>query len=66
MLPYAKQLWKWSLACSGWIWVGCFTAEEKRALQFAGRVFLALAGNELASALQSGVLLEVRCDEQTH
>jgi hypothetical protein len=42
------------------------TGEEKRALQFAGRVFLALAGSELASALQNGVLLEVRCDEQTH
>lgn len=41
------------------------TLDEKRALQFAGKVFLALSGGALLKALQAGVLLEVRC-EQDH
>ena len=41
------------------------TREEKRALQFAGKVFLELPVGNLSKALQSGVLLEVRC-EQDH
>ena len=39
--------------------------KEKVALQFAGRVFLDLTGEMLAKALQSGVLVEVHC-EQDH
>ncbi len=39
--------------------------EEKRALRFAGQVFLELSGAALAKALQKGVLLEVHC-EQDH
>ncbi|MBN6103241.1 type II toxin-antitoxin system RelE/ParE family toxin [Xanthomonas sp. CFBP 8703] len=39
--------------------------EEKKALQFAGKVFLELSGEALLKALQSGVLVEVRC-EQNH
>ena len=42
------------------------SGEEKRALQFAGRVFLGLSGSDFANALRSGVLLEVRCEEQAH
>ncbi|UYK83200.1 type II toxin-antitoxin system RelE/ParE family toxin [Xanthomonas sacchari] len=38
---------------------------EKKALQFAGKVFLELSEDALARALQSGVLLEVHC-EQDH
>lgn len=41
------------------------TQDEKVALQFAGKVFLELATDALAKALQSGVLLEVHC-EQDH
>ncbi|RMX15896.1 type II toxin-antitoxin system RelE/ParE family toxin [Vandammella animalimorsus] len=41
------------------------THDEKKALQFAGKVFLALAGQGLSKALKSGVLLEVHC-EQDH
>lgn len=41
------------------------TEDEKRALQFAGKVFLDLSGEALAKALQSGVLVEVHC-EQDH
>ncbi|SMB24384.1 conserved protein of unknown function [Sterolibacterium denitrificans] len=41
------------------------TQEEKKALQFAGRVFLELSGEALSQALQSGVLTEVHC-EQDH
>ena len=41
------------------------TQEEKRALQFAGRVFLNLSAQDLDIALQSGVLLEIYC-EQDH
>lgn len=40
------------------------TQEEKKALQYAGKVFLELSTKNLVKALQSGVLLEVWCDEQ--
>ena len=39
------------------------TREEKRALQFAGKVFLELPVGNLSKALQSGVLFEVRCEQ---
>jgi hypothetical protein len=38
---------------------------EKTALQFAGKVFLELSGQDLAKALLSKVLVEVYC-EQNH
>lgn len=41
------------------------TQDEKKALQFAGKAFLQLSGETLSKALQSGVLLEVHC-EQDH
>lgn len=41
------------------------TQGEKKALQFAGKVFLELSADALSRALQSGVLLEVHC-EQDH
>lgn len=41
------------------------TQDEKKALQFAGRIFLTLPDNALSKTLQSGVLLEIHC-EQTH
>lgn len=41
------------------------TQDEKRALQFAGKVFLNLSAEALQKALGSGVLLEVYC-EQDH
>lgn len=41
------------------------TQDEKKALQFAGRVFLNLPAEGLSKALQAGVLLEVNC-EQDH
>jgi len=41
------------------------TQDEKRALQFAGKVFLELSADALSKALQAGVLLEVPC-EQDH
>ncbi len=41
------------------------TQDEKKALQFAGKVFLELLGEALSKALQSGVLVEVHC-EQDH
>ena len=41
------------------------TQDEKKALQFAGKVFLGLSADALSKALQSGVLLEVYC-EQDH
>lgn len=37
--------------------------DEKKALQFAGKVFLELSGEALSRALQSGVLLEVHCEQ---
>ncbi|CAQ44882.1 type II toxin-antitoxin system RelE/ParE family toxin [Stenotrophomonas maltophilia] len=42
------------------------TQDERKALQFAGKVFLELSAENLAKALESGVLLEVCCDEQAH
>ena len=41
------------------------TQDERKALQFAGKVFLELPVEALSKALQSGVLLEVHC-EQDH
>ncbi|WP_079436283.1 type II toxin-antitoxin system RelE/ParE family toxin [Zoogloea sp. LCSB751] len=41
------------------------TQNEKKALQFAGKVFLELSAEDLSKALQLGVLLEVHC-EQDH
>ena len=42
------------------------TQDERKALQFAGKVFLELSAEDLMKALQIGVLLEVCCDEQAH
>lgn len=42
------------------------TLDERKALQFAGKVFLQLSAQDLLMAFQIGVLLEVYCDEQTH
>lgn len=42
------------------------TQDERKALQFAGKVFLELSAEGLAKALEIGVLLEVCCDEQAH
>nr|WP_239952032.1 type II toxin-antitoxin system RelE/ParE family toxin [Dyella terrae] len=39
--------------------------DEKKALQFTGKVFLELSPEALSKALQAGVLLEVHC-EQDH
>lgn len=39
------------------------TLGEKKALQYAGRVFLALSSEALAVAIKSGVLLEVNCEQ---
>lgn len=41
------------------------TQDEKKALQFAGKVFLELSGEALSQTLKSGVLVEVHC-EQDH
>ena len=41
------------------------TQDEKKALRFAGKVFLDLSGQALSQALKSGVLVEVHC-EQDH
>ena len=41
------------------------TQDEKKALQFAGKVFLELPAEALSKALQSGALVEVCC-EQDH
>ncbi|GJQ56863.1 MAG: hypothetical protein HKUEN07_34320 [Rhodocyclaceae bacterium] len=41
------------------------TQDERKALQFAGKVFLELSADALPKALQSGVLIEVSC-EQDH
>ena len=41
------------------------TQDEKKALQFAGKVFLELSTEALSKALQANVLLEVHC-EQDH
>ena len=40
--------------------------DERKALQFAGRVFLELPAQALSRALEMGVLMEVRCEEQAH
>ena len=42
------------------------TQDEKKALQFAGKVFLDLSPAELTKALQVGVLVEVHCVQQAH
>ena len=42
------------------------TRDEKKALQYAGMVFLELTAIKLVKALQAGVLLEVCCDKQNH
>ncbi|MEZ5493711.1 MAG: type II toxin-antitoxin system RelE/ParE family toxin [Pseudomonadales bacterium] len=39
------------------------TQDEKKALQFAGKVFLDLSIEALSKALWSGVLLEVHCEQ---
>lgn len=39
------------------------TQAEKRALQFAGKVFLELSAEALPKALQAGVLVEVHCEQ---
>lgn len=41
------------------------TQDEQKALQFAGKLFLELSAENLSKALQSGVLVEVHC-EQDH
>jgi hypothetical protein len=41
------------------------TQDERKALQYAGKVFLELPAEALSKALQAGVLLEVNC-EQDH
>lgn len=38
------------------------TQDEKKALQFASKVFLEMSAEALSKALQSGVLLEVHCE----
>lgn len=42
------------------------TQDEKKALQYAGKVFLNLTTAALATALKIGTLQEVHCDEQDH
>jgi hypothetical protein len=42
------------------------TQDERKALQYAGKVFLELSTEALSKALLAGVLLEVCCDEQDH
>ncbi|HHY50676.1 MAG TPA: type II toxin-antitoxin system RelE/ParE family toxin [Alphaproteobacteria bacterium] len=42
------------------------TQDERKALQYAGKVFLSLSAEALSKALRAGVLLGVRCDEQDH
>jgi len=42
------------------------TQDEKKALQFAGKVFLDLSPTALTKALQARVLLEVHCVQQAH
>ncbi|MDR0481425.1 MAG: type II toxin-antitoxin system RelE/ParE family toxin [Gallionellaceae bacterium] len=40
------------------------TQDEKKALQFAGKVFLELNGDALRKALQLRILSEVHCEEK--
>ena len=42
------------------------TQDERKALQFAGKLFLELSAEDMVKALEIGVLLEVCCDEQAH
>jgi hypothetical protein len=42
------------------------THDERKALQYAGKVFLDLTGETLTKALRAGVLLEVRCEKQDY
>ncbi|NYT76381.1 type II toxin-antitoxin system RelE/ParE family toxin [Alcaligenaceae bacterium] len=42
------------------------TQDERKALQFVGKVFLELSADDVTKALQMGVLLEVCCGKQTH
>jgi len=42
------------------------TQDEKKALQYAGKVFLDLSPADLPKALQAGVLMEVHCVQQAH
>ncbi|ASK34727.1 hypothetical protein CEK62_10205 [Alcanivorax sp. N3-2A] len=42
------------------------TPEETRALRFAAKVFLGLSAQDLLKTLETGVLLEVHCNEQDH
>ena len=42
------------------------TQSEKKALRFAGKVFLDLSPAELTKAMQVGVLVEVHCVQQAH
>jgi hypothetical protein len=42
------------------------TRDERKALQYAGKVFIGLPSQALTKALQIGVLLEVCCEKQTH
>jgi hypothetical protein len=45
---------------------GNITQDERKALQFAGKVFLDLSAADLRKALQAGVLIEVHCVQQAH
>ncbi len=42
------------------------TQDEKKALQFAGKVFLDLPPADLTKAVKAGVLKEVHCVQQAH
>jgi len=42
------------------------TKDEKLALQYVGKVFLDLTPSALQTALQSGVLIKVHCNEQNN
>lgn len=42
------------------------TQDEKKALQYAGKVFLDLSPADLRKALHAGVLVEVNCVQQAH
>ncbi|MDN5836578.1 MAG: type II toxin-antitoxin system RelE/ParE family toxin [Nitrosospira sp.] len=42
------------------------TQDEKKAFQFAGKVFLDLSTDNLRKVVQTGVLMEVCCDKQAH
>jgi hypothetical protein len=42
---------------------GNITQDEKKALQYAGKVFLGLSAAALAKALQTGILQEVHCEQ---